>query len=107
MRRGLPLAFFLYPGHQVQTAGSPVGRYTQFGVDQDCPGKRRGAVIIDKDGKVYLTVSDANMAEKKEMIEAINTSKNIGLTDAEKANFVNVPNAYIGAPFSPAEILPG
>ena len=41
-----------------------------------------------------------NMAEKKEMIEAINTSKNLGLTAAEKANFVNIPNAYIGVPFS-------
>jgi biopolymer transport protein ExbD len=57
-------------------------------------------VTIDKDGKVYLSVSDANVAEKKEMLESINTSKNIGLSDAEKANFVNIPNAYIGAPFS-------
>ncbi len=56
--------------------------------------------IIDKDGKVYLSVSDANVAEKKVMIEAINTSKSLGLSDAEKANFVNVPNAYIGAPFA-------
>jgi biopolymer transport protein ExbD len=57
-------------------------------------------VTIDKDGKVYLSVSDNNMAEKKVIIETINTSKNIGLSDAEKANFVNIPNAYIGAPFS-------
>jgi biopolymer transport protein ExbD len=57
-------------------------------------------VIIDKDGKVYLSVSDANMSEKKAMIDAINTSKNLGLTDAEKNNFVKIPNSYIGAPFS-------
>jgi biopolymer transport protein ExbD len=57
-------------------------------------------VIIDKDGKVYLSVSEANQAEKKEMIETINTSKNLGLTDQEKNNFIHVPNAYIGAPFS-------
>jgi biopolymer transport protein ExbD len=57
-------------------------------------------ITIDKDGKVYLSVSDANMNEKKVMIDAINTSKNVGLSDAEKANFVNIPNAYIGAPFS-------
>ena len=56
--------------------------------------------IIDKDGKVYLSVSDANVAEKKVIIETINTSKSLGLSDAEKANFVNVPNAYIGAPFA-------
>jgi biopolymer transport protein ExbD len=56
-------------------------------------------VIIDKDGKVYLSVSETNQAEKKEMIETINTSKNLGLSDQEKNNFVRVPNAYIGAPF--------
>jgi biopolymer transport protein ExbD len=64
------------------------------------PEKDVVLVTIDKDGKVYLSVSDNNVSEKKEMIEAINTSKNIGLSDAEKANFVNIPNAYIGAPFS-------
>jgi len=64
------------------------------------PEKDVVLVTIDKEGKVYLSLSDNNMAEKKEMIEAINTSKNIGLTPAEKANFVAIPNAYIGAPFS-------
>jgi biopolymer transport protein ExbD len=64
------------------------------------PEKDVVMVIIDKDGKVYLSVSEANQAEKKDMIDAINTSKNLGLTDAEKNNFVRVPNSYIGAPFS-------
>src|ERR1700748_3378897 len=64
------------------------------------PEKDVVLVTLDKDGKVYLSLSDNNMAEKKEMIESINTSKNIGLTPAEKANFVAIPNAYIGAPFS-------
>jgi biopolymer transport protein ExbD len=64
------------------------------------PEKDVVMVIIDKDGKVYFSVSETNQAEKKEIIEAINTSKNIGLTDQEKANFVRVPNSYIGAPFS-------
>jgi biopolymer transport protein ExbD len=64
------------------------------------PEKDVVLVTIDKEGKVYLSLSDNNMAEKKEMIESINTSKNIGLTPAEKANFVAIPNAYIGAPFS-------
>jgi biopolymer transport protein ExbD len=64
------------------------------------PEKDVVMVIIDKDGKVYLSVSEANQAEKKEMIDAINTSKNLGLTDAEKNNFIRVPNSYIGAPFS-------
>jgi biopolymer transport protein ExbD len=64
------------------------------------PEKDVVMVIIDKDGKVYLSVSDANINEKQSMIDAINKSKNIGLTDAEKNNFVRIPNAYIGAPFS-------
>ena len=64
------------------------------------PEKDVVLVTIDKDGKVYLSVSDNNVSEKRDMIESINTSKNIGLSPAEKANFVNVPNAYIGAPFS-------
>jgi len=64
------------------------------------PEKDVVLITIDKEGKVYLSVSDANVSEKKDMIESINTSKNIGLTQAEKDNFVKVPNAYIGAPFS-------
>jgi biopolymer transport protein ExbD len=64
------------------------------------PEKDVVLVTIDKDAKVYLSVSDANMAEKKAMIDAINTSKNLQLTDAQKNNFVRIPNAYIGAPFS-------
>jgi biopolymer transport protein ExbD len=64
------------------------------------PEKDVVLVTIDKEGKVYLSVSDANMSEKKEMIESINTSKNIGLSEAQKNNFIRIPNAYIGAPFS-------
>jgi biopolymer transport protein ExbD len=64
------------------------------------PEKDVVMVTIDKDGKVYLSLSDNNVAEKKDMIEALNTSKNLGLTPAEKNNFIAIPNAYIGAPFS-------
>jgi biopolymer transport protein ExbD len=64
------------------------------------PEKDVVLITIDKDGKVYLSVSDQNKTQKKEMLDEINTTKNIGLTDAEKANFVNKPSAYIGVPFS-------
>jgi len=64
------------------------------------PEKDVVLVTIDKDGKIYLSVSDANINEKKDMLDEINTTKHIGLSDAEKANFVKIPNAYIGAPFS-------
>jgi len=57
-------------------------------------------VIMDKDGKVYLSVSDKNTGEKKEIIEGINTAKNLGLTDAEKNNFIRNPAYFIGVPFS-------
>jgi biopolymer transport protein ExbD len=57
-------------------------------------------VTIDKNGKVYFSVSEANHSQKADILDAINTSKNLGLTDAEKKNFNNVPNAYIGVPFS-------
>jgi biopolymer transport protein ExbD len=64
------------------------------------PEKDVVLITIDKDGKVYLSVSDQNKNQKKDMLEEINTTKNIGLTDAEKANFVNRPSSYIGVPFS-------
>src|SRR5215469_1891468 len=37
-------------------------------------------ITMDKDGKVYFSVSDANKSEKKDIIDEINTSKNLGLT---------------------------
>src|SRR3981081_4389053 len=64
------------------------------------PEKNVVMIIIDKDAKVYFSVSDANVPEKKEIIDAINTSKNLGLTDAEKKNFWGNPTAYIGVPFT-------
>jgi len=64
------------------------------------PEKNVVLVTMDKEGKVYFSVSDGNTSEKKEIIETINTSKNLGLTDQEKKNFSNNPTAYIGVPFS-------
>jgi len=57
-------------------------------------------ITIDKDNKVFLSVSDVNKPQKIELIDAINTSKALGLTDAEKANFSNKPSSYIGVPFN-------
>jgi biopolymer transport protein ExbD len=64
------------------------------------PEKNVVMIIIDKDGKVFLSVSDANGPEKTEIINTINTEKALGLTDAEKAAFVKFPSSYIGVPFS-------
>lgn len=64
------------------------------------PDKNVVLITMDKDAKVYFSVSDGNVSEKRDIIDAINTTKNLGLTDAEKKNFVNNPSAYIGVPFA-------
>lgn len=53
-------------------------------------------VTIDKDGKVFLSFSDD--APKREIIEALNTSRNLGLSEAELKNFKAGP--FVGVPFS-------
>jgi biopolymer transport protein ExbD len=57
-------------------------------------------VTMDKDGRVYFSVSDVNTTEKQAIISAINTAKGLNLTDAEMKHFYSVPTAYIGVPFS-------
>jgi biopolymer transport protein ExbD len=57
-------------------------------------------VIIDKDGKVYLSVSDGNPVQKQDIIDDIATRKGINLTTAEKNNFVKNPSSYIATPFN-------
>jgi biopolymer transport protein ExbD len=64
------------------------------------PDKNVVLITMDHNDKAYFSISDGNVAEKKDVIDAINTSKNLGLTDAEKKNFSNNASAYIGVPFS-------
>jgi len=64
------------------------------------PDKNVVLITMDKDAKVYFSVSDGNPSEKRDIIDAVNTAKNLGLTDAEKKNFSANPSAYIGVPFS-------
>jgi biopolymer transport protein ExbD len=64
------------------------------------PEKNVVLVTMDKEGKVYFSVSDGNTSEKKDIIDAINTAKNLALSDQEKKNFTNNPTAYIGVPFT-------
>jgi len=64
------------------------------------PDKNVMQITMDKDGKVYFSISDANVNEKKNIIAAINTSKNLGLTETEMKNFYANPTAYVGVPFS-------
>ena len=69
------------------------------------PDKNVVLITIDKDAKVYFSVSDGNTSEKKDIIDAVNTAKSLNLTDAEKKNFSTNPTAYIGVPFSQLKAL--
>ena len=64
------------------------------------PDKDVVMITMDKDNKVYLSLSDGNTSQKQDVINDINTAKNLGLTDAEKANFVKNPAYFVGVPFS-------
>lgn len=64
------------------------------------PEKDVVLITMDRDGKVYFNVSDMNKNEKKRIIEKMDASKGMNLTDAEKKNFYANPNACIGVPFT-------
>lgn len=54
----------------------------------ELPESNAVLVTIDKEGKVYFTVlSEKNQGVFDEVINSINTSKNLGLTSAEKLNY--------------------
>jgi biopolymer transport protein ExbD len=95
----LLLSFFILTTHfkpsealKVETPSSVSNKIT--------PEKDVVLITMDSAGKVYLSVSDQNKAQKADILDEINTSKNLGLTSEEKANFVNKPSSYIGVPFS-------
>jgi biopolymer transport protein ExbD len=56
-------------------------------------------ITIDNKGRVFFSVSDDNTGEKADIIEAVNTAKNLGLTAQEMQAFKN-SGSYIGVPFS-------
>src|SRR4029077_2425036 len=95
----LLLSFFIlaakFKPPEALTVTTPSSVSTKVAPDKDVV-----MVVIDKDGKVYLSVSESNKVQKADIIDAINSAKNIGLTDAEKAAFSRNPTAYIGVPFS-------
>ncbi|PWT74196.1 MAG: biopolymer transporter ExbD [Bacteroidetes bacterium] len=64
------------------------------------PEKDVVMITIDKEGRVFFSVSDNNVEQKKDIIQAINTQKSLGLSDAEMANFYKNASAYIAVPFS-------
>ena len=56
-------------------------------------------ITLDKDGKVYFSVSDDNTAEKGEIIDAVAQAKGITLTDQEKNAFKRT-SSFVGVPFN-------
>jgi biopolymer transport protein ExbD len=95
----LLLAFFIlatkFKPPEALTVDTPNSVSTKIAPDKDVV-----MVTIDKNGKVYFSVSESNRDEKGAILDAVNTSKNLGITDAEKNAFLNIPNSYIGVPFS-------
>jgi biopolymer transport protein ExbD len=56
-------------------------------------------ITIDKDGRVYFSVSDKNAAEKQEIITDISETNKLNLSKAQIAAFKKA-NSYVGVPFS-------
>jgi len=94
----LLLSFFIlatkFKPPEALKVDTPNSVFTKIAVDKNVV-----LITIDKDGKVFFSVSDANPNEKAEIIDAISTAKNLSLTDKEKASFSKNPTAYIGLPF--------
>lgn len=61
------------------------------------PQKEVVWIIMDKSGKVFFSVSDDG--PKKELIEALNQNRKLGLTPAEMKAFER-QGSYVGVPFS-------
>jgi biopolymer transport protein ExbD len=55
---------------------------------QELPESNAILITIDKEGKVYFSVlSEKDRSIYDEVINSLNTSRNLGLTPAEKANY--------------------
>jgi biopolymer transport protein ExbD len=95
----LLLSFFIlatkFKPPEVLTVATPESVFTKVAPDKDVV-----MITIDKLGKVYFSVSDANTSQKADIISSLNTQKNLGLTDKEQQNFSRNPTAYVGVPFS-------
>ena len=53
-------------------------------------------ITLDKTGRVFFSVDNLNA--KKQIIDQINTDKNLGLSEAQKQSYVN--GASVGVPFT-------
>lgn len=65
------------------------------------PEKDVTLITIDKDGKVFISFSED--APKKEIMEALNSARNLSLSDAELSALAKGP--FIGVPFAQLKSL--
>jgi biopolymer transport protein ExbD len=95
----LLLSFFIltakFKPSDALTVTTPVSVQTKIAPEKDVV-----LITIDKDNRVYLSVSEANKGQRQDMIDAINTSQNLNLTQTQKDNFVKRAGSYIAVPFS-------
>ncbi len=56
-------------------------------------------ITIDKEGRVYFSVSDDAQEEKESIIESVDQARNLGLTPEEKKRFTYA-GSYVGVPFN-------
>ena len=61
--------------------------------------KKVAMVTMDKQGRVFFSLSDDMTDAKAAIIDAVNTAKNLNLSPAEKQMFAS-SGSYIGVPFS-------
>jgi biopolymer transport protein ExbD len=83
----------------------PVKVTTPNSVSADILKEKESLLItIDPSSKVYINISSPKEQGKLyDVISGINTSRNLGLTEAEMQNFKNVP--IIGVPFTSLKSL--
>jgi biopolymer transport protein ExbD len=68
---------------------------------QALPEKDAFMVSIDKDGRVFVSMD--NPKSRQILIDNLNTTRNLGLSNAEIKNFINAPS--VGVPFSQLKSL--
>jgi biopolymer transport protein ExbD len=68
---------------------------------QALPEKDAFMVSIDKDGRVFVSMD--NPKSRQILIDNLNSTRNLGLSNAEIKNFINAPS--VGVPFSQLKSL--
>lgn len=83
----------------------PVEITTPNSVSSDQLKELDGVLVeMDKDGRVFVSIqAEKNPSVKKDIIENLNTTRNLGLTEAQMNNFVRTHS--VGVPFAQLKAL--